>query len=293
MPLPMLAESGGRMPFRVWTLASLIWPRTTASAPALFGNGFAKKAKERDEELKCLNQVTKTSLHPTRATFLEEVTLRGTDPSTVGVARTTTGGEEEASKGKDLIKRTGEDQRQRTKNSCSKDYFDRLHKLKTYLYSNLYTRTNKIFTNPYTIPNNRESYTDRDNSNGSKSLRETNPHSRENTIIPGQLEGYYKRPITRLCNRPNRTPLPKPNSKGTTFLTRGITNPLGGSGKNDRETGNINSSQGTNGKGFSIQLFIVPKKDGGVRPIINLKRLNTFVETVHFRMEGIHNLRDT
>ncbi len=82
---------------------------------------------------------------------------------------------------------------------------------------------------------NRESYTDRDNSNGSKSLGETNPHSRENTIIPGQLQGYYKRPIgavhTRLCNRPNRTPLPKPNSKGTTFLTRGITNPLGGSGK--------------------------------------------------------------
>ncbi len=69
MPLPMLAESGGRMPFKVWTLASLIWPRTTASAPALFGDGFAKKAKERDEELKCLNQVTKTSLHPTRATF--------------------------------------------------------------------------------------------------------------------------------------------------------------------------------------------------------------------------------
>ncbi len=68
---------------------------------------------------------------------------------------------------------------------------------------------------------------------------------------------------TRLCNRPNRTPLPKPNSKGTTSLTRGITNPLGGSGKNDRETGNINSSQGTNGKGFSIPIIHRPQERWG------------------------------
>ena len=46
-------------------------------------------------------------------------------------------------------------------------------------------------------------------------------------------------------------------------------------------------------KGFLSQLFSVPKKDGGTRPIINLKGLNTFVETVHFKMEGIHVLRDT
>ena len=46
-------------------------------------------------------------------------------------------------------------------------------------------------------------------------------------------------------------------------------------------------------KGFISQLFSVPKKDGGMRPIINLKSLNTFVETVHFKMEGIHMLKDT
>ena len=46
-------------------------------------------------------------------------------------------------------------------------------------------------------------------------------------------------------------------------------------------------------KGFISQLFSVPKKDGGMRPIINLKGLNTFVETVHFKMEGIHMLKDT
>ena len=38
-------------------------------------------------------------------------------------------------------------------------------------------------------------------------------------------------------------------------------------------------------KGYKSQLFSVPKKDGGTRPIINLKGLNTYVETVHFKME--------
>ena len=45
-------------------------------------------------------------------------------------------------------------------------------------------------------------------------------------------------------------------------------------------------------KGFKSQLFAVPKKDGGMRPIINLKALNTHVEIVHFKMEGIHMLKD-
>ena len=45
-------------------------------------------------------------------------------------------------------------------------------------------------------------------------------------------------------------------------------------------------------KGFHSQLFTVPKKDGGTRPIINLKKLNSFVQTVHFKMEGTYMLRD-
>ena len=38
-------------------------------------------------------------------------------------------------------------------------------------------------------------------------------------------------------------------------------------------------------------LFLVPKKDGGQRPVINLKSLNSFVDAPHFKMEGIHTLK--
>ena len=38
---------------------------------------------------------------------------------------------------------------------------------------------------------------------------------------------------------------------------------------------------------FISTLFLVPKKSGGFRPVINLKPLNQFVEKIHFKMENI------
>ena len=46
------------------------------------------------------------------------------------------------------------------------------------------------------------------------------------------------------------------------------------------------------GRGFASKVFLVPKKDGGQRPVINLKKVNEHVHTEHFKMEGIHLLKD-
>ena len=41
---------------------------------------------------------------------------------------------------------------------------------------------------------------------------------------------------------------------------------------------------------FISPIFSVPKKDGSVRVIHNLKKLNSFVENSHFKMESIHTV---
>ena len=45
-------------------------------------------------------------------------------------------------------------------------------------------------------------------------------------------------------------------------------------------------------KSFYSTLFLVPKKGGHMRPVINLKKLNEWVKPQHFKMEGIGTLRE-
>ena len=42
---------------------------------------------------------------------------------------------------------------------------------------------------------------------------------------------------------------------------------------------------------FISPIFLVPKKDGGSRPVINLKTLNSHIVYQHFKMEGLHLLK--
>ena len=42
---------------------------------------------------------------------------------------------------------------------------------------------------------------------------------------------------------------------------------------------------------FYSNMFMVPKKGGGQRPVINLKYLNHFVKSEHFKMEGLHTVK--
>ena len=43
---------------------------------------------------------------------------------------------------------------------------------------------------------------------------------------------------------------------------------------------------------FLSNLFQVSKKGGGNRPVINLKNMNSIIQYLHYKMEGLHLLKD-
>ena len=43
---------------------------------------------------------------------------------------------------------------------------------------------------------------------------------------------------------------------------------------------------------YLSNLFLVSKRDGGNRPVINLKHLNNFIPYQHFKMEGLNLLQN-
>ena len=47
----------------------------------------------------------------------------------------------------------------------------------------------------------------------------------------------------------------------------------------------------TSSPGFYSRLFFVPKKSGGVRPVIDLSTLNAFLIVPKFKMESVHSIR--
>ena len=59
-----------------------------------------------------------------------------------------------------------------------------------------------------------------------------------------------------------------------------------------RERGNHLSEKPFRLQEFYSTLFLVPKKGGQMRPVINLKKLNEWMEPQHFKMEGKGTLRE-
>ncbi len=58
------------------------------------------------------------------------------------------------------------------------------------------------------------------------------------------------------------------------------------------KTGSSSSPLSSSRAGIYKFMFVVPKKDGGNRPAVNLKPLNQYLVYEHFKMEGAHMLRD-
>ena len=59
-----------------------------------------------------------------------------------------------------------------------------------------------------------------------------------------------------------------------------------------RERGSHLSGKPSGHKSFYSTLFLVVKKGGQIRPVINLKKLNEWVEPQNFKMEGMRTLRE-
>ena len=42
--------------------------------------------------------------------------------------------------------------------------------------------------------------------------------------------------------------------------------------------------------GFYSSMFVIPKRNGGFRPVFNLKKLNQFIHAPHFKMETLQEV---
>ena len=115
------------------------------------------------------------------------------------------------------------------------------------------------------------------------------------SILPTKLESANPRPVG-IANRgwlppgTNRDSNSGQNSSPDKMLTR-EQEPvnLGGFGASVQRV--VVETQAFP-RSYLSQIFLVEKKDGGQRPVINLKGLYQFVKTEHFKMEGLHLLPD-
>ena len=95
----------------------------------------------------------------------------------------------------------------------------------------------------------------------------------------------FQIPFSSLPSQERLPNLPISSAKQSFLILAGVNMLL--------EKGAITSVRGLSGlKSFYSTLFLVPKKGGQMRPVINLKKLNEWVEPLYFKMEGMGTLRE-
>ncbi|KAG0757184.1 hypothetical protein G6F61_010307 [Rhizopus arrhizus] len=52
----------------------------------------------------------------------------------------------------------------------------------------------------------------------------------------------------------------------------------------------VSAQQVQQNPGFYSSMFVIPKTNGGVRPVFNLKKLNQYLEDLHFKLETIREV---
>ena len=67
-------------------------------------------------------------------------------------------------------------------------------------------------------------------------------------------------------------------------------------GKNSRHGSAKSPTKGGNfptlsDDGFYSHLFLIPKKDGTMRPVLDLSLLNNFIENKHFQLENLSSIK--
>ena len=117
--------------------------------------------------------------------------------------------------------------------------------------------------------------------------------SRKDKALPTQLGKANPRSLgtggcTGLQGAFHPTALPKEASKTSKTLRGREESPAGRDPEHDNKK--CYRRDHTQKAWFPVHSLLVPKKDGGQRPVINLKSLNRFVHTEHFKMEGLHIL---
>ena len=114
--------------------------------------------------------------------------------------------------------------------------------------------------------------------------------SRACKTFSGKLGANNLRPMGFRNHKMAETKFFEPPSSRTTATTNAPNRAILTAYK-DRDSGDVVKRSYKN-QGFHTTLFLVPQKEGGQRPVVNLRPISQFLPYEHFKMEGFHMLKD-